>query len=82
MNVTEAILVCSRALSNAAMATYSYFNKDGEYVDSFGWVPLLALINVSIMRSIALAPVIDAIASELYPTDIRYDHHKEPFLST
>ena len=42
-----------------------------QYNTNFGWIPLVTLITADLMQPLGISPVLDIIASELFPTEIR-----------
>ena len=63
-------LVCASAiaLSQAVLGTYSYTIQ---HTQSYGWVPLLAVISVNAFRTIGFMAVIQLLLAESFPTEIR-----------
>ena len=56
------------------LAVYIYLQKNQPNwvnLNIFNWIPLAMIILCSIMRSSGIAPVLNVLLSELYPTDIR-----------
>ena len=47
------------------------FYPDLPYLNLFSWMPLAMLIVALIMRAIGIMPVLRALESELFPTEIR-----------
>ena len=47
------------------------FYPDSPNLGFFSWMPLLFVILPSIMRAIAIVPVLHSLLSELFPTEIR-----------
>ena len=40
-------------------------------LNNLGWIPLATLITADLMQPLGISPVLDIIASELFPTEIR-----------
>jgi hypothetical protein len=71
------LFVICQLISGTGMASiglYAYLKShhpDLPYLDDFGWIPLVMVITVVVMRAAGILPVMHVLSGELYPTDIR-----------
>jgi hypothetical protein len=71
------LFVICQVISGMGMAgigIYTYLKNqhpDLPYLNDFGWIPLVMVIIMVVMRAAGILPVMHVLLAELYPTDIR-----------
>ncbi len=61
-------------LANLSIATYAYLHtmhQEASFTERFGWIPIVAVVTIMLVRSLGALPVTDTLLAEVYPTDIR-----------
>lgn len=60
------------AFSMGVLGFCTFLKRQNEVIDdSFGWIPLVGISIIIVMRGIATLPVMHTLLNELYPTEIR-----------
>jgi MFS family permease len=61
-------------LSDISLATFSYLktsNTSDDYLEDFGWLPIVFVTCLVSAHSIGVYPVLQILMGELFPSDIR-----------
>lgn len=60
------------ALSMGFLSLCVYLvNRQDDLDEFFGWIPIISILTMIVMKGIALLPVMTILLNELYPTEIR-----------
>ena len=76
---TKILFMCCYSvviLSDISLATFSYLKNnlgdaESNYLDDFGWLPVVFVTTIISAHSIGVFPVIQILICELFPSDIR-----------